>query len=446
VPSPSDLKRLDLDHLWHPLTQHLGLEARMPRQIESASGVYLTDVHGERFLDGVSGLWCVNVGYGREELADVAREQMAKLCYLPGTFSHAPAVELADKLIEMLGYPGKVYFTNSGSEANEVAFKVARQYHAQTGSPGRHKFIARYRGYHGNTFGALSASGQAERKIGYEPLVPGFVHIEAPDPYRSDRDCAEVLEQTIVREGASSVAAFIMEPIIAGGGILVPPDDYLPRVREICSRYGVLLILDEVVTAFGRVGASFAHQLYGVEPDLITLGKGLASGYQPLAAMVAKQQVFEAFDGQPGELRHLRHVNTYGGHPVATAVGLRNIEIMDREGLFERAAKMGDALLTRLRDLESHPQVGDVRGRGLLLGIELVADKESRVPLDSAAVGAVVARCARHGLIIGRTTNTTPGMDNVLILAPPLVLSEEESDFVVSTLGSAIREELKASS
>lgn len=437
-----DLARLDLENLWHPMLQHRGLEAAMPLQIESASGVFLTDVDGRRLLDGVSGLWCVNVGYGREELADVAREQMARLPYLPMTFSHEPAARLAAKLVSMLGYAGKVYFANSGSEVNEAAFKIARQFHAQTGSPSRTKIIARYRGYHGNTLGALSATGQAERQHGYEPLAPGFLHVEAPDSYRNTHDCAAELEEMIEREGADTIAAFIMEPIIAGGGILVPPDDYLPRVREICDRYRVLLILDEVVTGFGRTGAAFAHPRAGIEPDLLTLGKGIASGYQPLAALVAKQHVFEAFLGAPDELRHFRHINTYGGHPVATAVALRNIDILEREELFERAAKTGDALLARLRGLEDHPQVGEVRGRGMLLGIELVEDSATRTPLSAAGTGAVVARCAQEGLIVGKTTNTTPGLSNVVILAPPLILSEDESDLLASTLELAIREEL----
>lgn len=436
--------KLDHGSLWHPMLQHRGIEEHMPRQIVSASGVFLEDASGQRLLDAVAGLWCVNVGYGREELAEVAREQMARLPYLPLTFTHAPAAELAAKLMEMLGYAGKVYFTNSGSEANEAAFKVARQYHAQTGSPGRYKIIARYRGYHGNTLGALSATGQAERRLGYEPLAPGFLHIEAPDSYRNTRDCAALLERTIESEGADTVAAFIMEPIIAGGGVLVPPDDYLPRVREICDHHGVLLILDEVVTGFGRTGISFAHRRAEVEPDLLTLGKGIASGYQPLAAMVAKQHVFEAFEGAPEELRHFRHINTYGGHPVATAVGLRNIEILEREGLFEKAAKTGDALLARLRGLEEHPNVGEVRGRGLLLGIELVEDSASRMPLAASRTAAVVARCAADGVIVGKTTNTTPGFSNVVILAPPLVLGEDEADLLASTLERAIREELSA--
>jgi len=437
-----DLTKLALQSLWHPLRQHRGIASDLPRQIVSGEGVYLTDLDGVRLLDGVAGIWCVNVGYGREELADVAREQMLRLPYLPATFTHGPAAELGAKLTNMLGYESKVFFTNSGSEANEAAFKVARQYHAQTGAPGRYKIIARYRGYHGNTLGALSATGQAERKLDYGPFAPGFIHIDAPDSYRITHDCADQLERVIEREGPSTVAAFIMEPIIAGGGVLIPPDDYLPRVREICDRYGVLLIVDEVVTGFGRTGDLFAHQRAAIEPDLLTLGKGVASGYQPLAAMVAKQRIFEAFHGEPGDLSHFRHINTYGAHPVATAVGLRNIEIMEREGLFDRAVKTGDALLSRLRGLEDHPNVGEVRGRGLLIGIELVANKETRAPMVTAQSASVVARCARDGVLIGRNANTTPGHDNVLMLAPPYVISGDETDVLASTLENAIREEL----
>jgi len=439
-----DWTQLGLKSLWYPMRQHRGIEADPPRQFVSGDGVYLTDRDGRRILDGVAGIWCVNVGYGREELADVAREQMARLAYLPGTFAHAPAAALAGKLTEMLGYASRVYFTNSGSEANEAAFKVARQYHAQTGSPGRYKIIARYRGYHGNTLGALSATGQAERKLGYGPPAPGFLHIDAPDPYRISHDCADQLERAIEREGPETVAAFIMEPIIAGGGVLVPPDDYLPRVREICTRHGVLLILDEVVTGFGRTGISFVLKYAGIEPDLLTLGKGIASGYQPLAAMVAKQEIFEAFDGAPDGLNHFRHINTYGGHPVATAVALRNIEILEREGLFDRVAKTGDALISRLRRLEDHPNVGEVRGRGLLIGIELVENRQSRVPIASAATAAVVARCARDGVLVGRTANTTPGFDNVVMLAPAFVITADEVDVLASAVETAIQEELPA--
>jgi adenosylmethionine-8-amino-7-oxononanoate aminotransferase len=439
-----ELIDLDLACLWHPMLQHQGLAAAPPKRIERASGSFLYDAKGGRWLDGVSGLWCVNVGHGREELADVAREQMARLAYVPMTLSHEPAIRLASKLVELLGYPGRVYFSNSGSEANEAAFKIARQYHAQVGESRRFKIVARNRGYHGATMGALSATGQAERRLGYEPLVPGFVFTEAPDPYREVGDCADALEKTILREGSDTVAAFIMEPIIAGGGVLVPPDDYLPRVREICDRTGVLLILDEVVTGFGRTGRMFGHQHWGVTPDLVTLAKGIASGYMPLAATVAKPEIFEAFQGSAGDLLHFRHINTYGGHPVATAVALRNIEIIEREGLVVRAAEKGRALMAKLQRFAGHPNVGDIRGKGLLIGIELVEEAESRRPLAPALLGAVVAGCARQGVIVGRTTNATPDRSNVLIIAPPLTLQDDEADLLVAALEAALLEELPA--
>lgn len=438
-----ELDRLDRECLWHPLLQHRGLAAA-PRRIDRGEGCFVFDADGNRWLDGVAGLWCVNVGHGRTELADVAREQMARLAYSPLTMSHAPAIRMAARLVEWLGRPGKVYFSNSGSEANEAAFKIARQYQAQTGRAGRFKIIARHRGYHGTTLGALSATGQAERRLGYEPLVPGFVYTEAPDLYRQSRDCAEALEETILREGADTVAAFVMEPIVAGGGVLIPPDDYLPHVREICSRHGVLLILDEVVTGFGRTGAPFAHQAAGVEPDIVTLAKGIASGYVPLAATVVRDEIFEAFGGDADGLAHFRHINTYAGHPVATAVGLRNLEILEREGLVENAAVRGASLLAKLARLREHPNVGDVRGRGLLVGIELVLDRATREPLSAEPTRAVANRCAEQGVLVGRTTNATPGLGNVVILAPPLVLAEDEEDLIVRALEDALWKVLPA--
>ncbi|MBW2279911.1 MAG: aminotransferase class III-fold pyridoxal phosphate-dependent enzyme [Deltaproteobacteria bacterium] len=440
-----DLTTLDLESLWHPLTQHRGLDQSPPLRIESASGCFIVDSEGRRYLDGVSGLWCVNIGHGRSELAEVAREQMERLAYVPLTFSHEPAIRLASKLVDLLGYEGRVYFSNSGSEANEAAIKIARQYHAQSGAPpGRVKIIARHRGYHGNTLGALSATGQAERRQGYEPLLPGFLFVDAPDPYRNPGDAAAALEEAILREGPETVAGFLMEPIIAGGGVLVPDDAYLPKVREICDRHGVLLMLDEVVNAFGRTGAMFAHRHWGVEPDILTLAKGIASGYMPLAATVVKSHVFEAFGGTPGDLSHFRHVNTYGGHPVATAVGLRNVEIIEREDLVSRARETGASIMTRLKGLLDHPNVGDVRGKGLLIGIELVEDQATKRPLDWKPLAAIVRRCLGQGVIIGRNTNTSPGLGNVLILAPPLVIAPDETDLLLSALECALYEELPA--
>lgn len=449
-PTTIDLAQMDAESLWHPMMQHKPFAQKPPKRMTKGVGCYVTDADGKEYFDGISGLWCVNVGYGRQELAEVAYEQMVDLAYFPLTMSHEPGIRLAHKLLELLGYEGKVFFSTSGSEANETAFKIARQYHAQTspaGSGPRYKIISRYRGYHGTTMGALSATAQAERKLKYEPLVPGFLHVSPPYAYRFGGDrpeelytasCLQELEQTILYEGANSVAAIIVEPIISGGGVIVPTEGYLRGVREICDRTGILLIYDEVVNGFGRTGRMFGHHHWGVQPDIISFAKGLTSGYMPLSATVVKQHVFEAFLDDPGSDRHFRHITTYGGTPVCTAVALRNIEIMEREGLPDRAAEIGNYLLGRLQELLDHPNVGDVRGKGLLLGIELVQDKASKTPLDDPRMAAVLKHCMDKHLIIGRNTNTVPGFNNVLILCPPLVMTREEADRMANTLHEAI--------
>ena len=445
----TDLTQLDLQSLWHPMVQHKKYERTPPKRMEKASGCYVTDDQGKEYLDAVSGLWCVNIGYGRQELAKVAYEQIVELSYFPLVMSHSPAIKLSAKLLELLGFEGKVHFSNSGSEANEVAFKIARQYHAQTGKSGswRYKIISRYRAYHGNTMGALSATAQAERRSKYEPLVPGFLHVHPPYCYRCpfgktygecNIECATSIEDTINYEGAESVAAIIAEPVISGGGVIVPPDEYLPILREICDRHGILLIFDEVVSGFGRLGKMFGCEVWGVKPDIITMAKGITSGYLPLSATVVQQPIFEAFMDESDPSSHFRHVNTYGGHPAATAVSLRNIEILETEHLPERAAQMGDYLMTQLAALKDHPYVGDLRGKGLLIGVELVADKQSKEPLASKQVGEIVAYCLERGVIIGRNTNTVPKLSNVLIMAPPLVLTEADADQMVTTLKQAL--------
>jgi taurine-pyruvate aminotransferase len=449
-PEKSDLGQMDVESLWHPMVQHKSFAKAPPKCMAKGVGCYVTDTDGVEYFDGISGLWCVNVGYGRQELAEVAYEQMVDLAYFPLTMSHEPGIRLAHKLLELLGYDGKVFFSTSGSEANETAFKIARQYQTQTapaGSGPRYKIISRYRGYHGHTMGALSATAQAERKLKYEPLVPGFLHVNPPYYYRFGEGqpeqvysaaCLKELEQTILYEGAESVAAVIVEPIISGGGVIVPPQGYLRGVREICDRTGILLIYDEVVNGFGRTGQMFGHEHWGVQPDIITFAKGLTSGYMPLSATVVKQHIFEAFLDDPGSDSHFRHITTYGGTPVCTAVSLRSIEILEREHLAERAAEMGDYLLSRLQELLDHPHVGDVRGKGLLLGIELVQDKASKAPLAGAAVASVIQRCMKDRFIIGRNTNTVPGFANVLILAPPLVITRPEADDFADTIRQAI--------
>jgi adenosylmethionine-8-amino-7-oxononanoate aminotransferase len=440
------------DALWRPMTQHKPLLSNRPKHIVKGEGCYIINEDGDRILDGTAGLWCVNVGHGREELAAVAKEQMEKLAYVIPVMTSDPAVELSAKMLEMLGMEkGHVYFTSSGSEANEAAFKIVRQYHLQAGNPRKHKIISRHRAYHGNTLATMTATGQAERKIGYEPLAPGFLHVPPPYPYRRHpklteeehgEECAKFLEDTIIYEGEETVAAFIMEPMISGGGVLIPPDNYLTRIREVCDQYNVLLILDEVVSGFGRTGKMFGHEHWGIKADIFTFAKGMASGYMPVAATVVKEHIFEAFYGDASELKHFRHVNTYGGHPVATAVSMRNIDIVLEENLSDNAAKMGNYLQERLNEFSDHPLVGEVRGKGLLLGVELVSDKEKKTPVTLAQANGIVQNCLKEGVLVMRNGNTVPGLGNVLIMAPPLILQESEADQIVDAIGKSLNQAL----
>lgn len=439
------------DHLWRPLTQHQLLRGVVPNRMVSAKGCTIFDEHGQQYLDAIAGLWCVNVGYGREELADVARQQMKDLNFLAPIFTNTPVVDFADKLQHMLGFDCHVYFSSSGSEANETAFKIARQYHLQSGKDGerRYKIISRYRAYHGNTMGSMAATGQAERKMGYEPGPAGFIHVMPPYPYRAHpkltleehgEECARLLEETIIHEGAETVAAFIMEPLLSGGGVLVPPDNYIPRVREICDRYGVLLIFDEVVSGFGRLGTMFGYQHWHTEADIYTFAKGLASGYIPIAATVAKEHVFEKFYGSPDSQRHFRQVNTYGGHPVASAVALKAIQIVEDEALADNASKVGGYLRQQLSDrLAEHPYIGEVRGKGMIMGVELVEDRDSKAPLRDEKVMQIVNACIQNRVLLGRNNNTIPGRCNVLLIAPPLVLNQQEADQIAEVVEDAMQ-------
>lgn len=441
----------DREHVWHALSGRRTESQPAPLLVERAEGAWITDDHGKRYLDAMAGLWCVNVGYGREEIARAAYQELQQLAYVPLTRAHLKAVELAEALDGLLGGGRSVFFSNSGSEANEVAFKIARQYHAQRGEPSRWKIISRYRAYHGQTLAALAATGQAQRKYLYEPLAPGFLHVMPPDPYRygADQDpdeygrcCAREIEDKIVFELAETVAAVIMEPIITGGGVLVPPDSYLPAVAEACRRHGVLLILDEVICGFGRTGAWFGYQHAGIDPDIVTMAKGITSGYFPLAATAVREELFAAFPAKGND--RLRHLNTFGGHPAGCAVALTNLGVLRDENLIERSAEMGQRMLGELQALRDSPLVGDVRGRGLLAGIELVSDKATRQPAADAQVLAAIAGCARRGVLVGRNVDTVAGLDNVLALAPPLTVDEDEVRLIVETVVESLAEVAEA--
>src|SRR5205823_167164 len=327
-----------LDALWRPFTQHALRQA--PFVIVEGRGCTLVDAEGKEYLDAMAGLWCVNVGYGQERLVEAAADQMRRLAYSPLSRPAPAALELAKRLAQLLpGDLNHVQFLNSGSEAVEAALKITRQYARQTyPTQNRTKVIARYRGYHGWTMGALGATGQYVRKTHFEPLLPGFIHVRPPDTFRlfaglapgeAARRLAEELEEVIEFEGPETVAAFIGEPIIGGGGVIVPPDEYWPLIRRVCDRYGVLLIHDEVITGFGRTGKLFGCENWGVVPDIMTLAKGISSGYIPLAATAVSDAVFDAFKGELADNVQFNQISTYGGHPVACAVGLANLDLID---------------------------------------------------------------------------------------------------------------------
>lgn len=437
-----DLLRKDEKYIWHAMRRY-NPEATMV--IQKADGAWIEDNNGKKYLDAMAGLWCVNAGYGREELAEAAYEQLKTLPYFPLTQSHIPAIELGEKLNEWLGGNYVFFFSNSGSEANETAFKIARQYHQQNGEPERHKFISRYRAYHGNSMGALAATGQAQRKYRYGPLAQGFLHVTPPDMYRSPYQgtieeqslaCADEIDRVMTWELDKTIAAVIMEPIITGGGVIMPHESYLPRVREICDKHGALLIVDEVICGFGRTGERFGFQHYGVKPDIVTMAKGITSAYLPLSVTAVRREIYEMFQGSE-DYNHLRHVNTFGGNPAACAVALKNIEIFERENLVERSQVMGEKLLDKMEDLKNHPYVGNIRGKGLLMGIEMVENKQTKEPASQDKVDKIISLCKEQGLIISKNGDTVAGYNNIITLSPPLTISDEELDFIVSTIKKA---------
>jgi len=443
-------RELDLQHLWHQNVQHRGLAANPPLEIVRGEGCCVWDSEGRHYIDGMAGLFCVNVGYGRQKIVEAAAAQMAELPFYPLTQSHGPGARLAARLAGMLPAGlDRVYFLNSGSEAVETALKMARQY-GRMAHPGqnRYKIIARHRGYHGFTFGAMSATGQILRKQAFEPLVPGFYHVPPPDPYRCGfcknepactLGCADEIERVIRMEGPETIAAVIAEPTIGGGGIFPAPEGYLERLREICDRYGALLILDEVITGFGRTGKLFGFEHAGVRPDILTVAKGITSAYLPLAATVATDRVFEAFRADRDFDPKFTQVSTFGGHPVACAAALANLDILIGERLWENSARVGAYLVDKLRGLDS-PWIGEVRGRGLLAGLEMVADRATREPLAEPEVMKLVKRIRDRGVLVGRNNDTVPGLCNTVILSPPLILTESQADTIVGAIGASLEQ------
>lgn len=444
----NNLYEKDAQYIWHAM-RHYSPDKTMI--FTDGEGSWVTNENGDTYLDAMAGLWCVNVGYGREELAKAAYDQMTALSYTPMTNSHIPAIRLGEKLNEWLDDDYVFYFSNSGSEANETAFKIARQYHEANGEGSRFKFISRYRAYHGNSMGSLAATGQAKRKISYEPLAPGFLHVTPPDLYRTPYQgteeeqalaCADEIDRVIGWEIDETIAAVIMEPIITGGGVLMPHESYLKRVEEICEKRGVLLIMDEVICGFGRTGEKFGFQNYGIKPDMVTMAKGLTSAYLPLSVTAVKREIYEKFQGQD-QYENFRHVNTFGGNPAACALALKNVEVLEKENLVEQANIQGDKLRAGLNELLEHPLVGDVRGKGLLVGIELVENKDTKEPASSDYAKHIIALVKQEGIIMGSNSETVAGFDNILQLSPPLSITDDEVEKIVSALKKAFAQVTK---
>lgn len=410
--------------------------------VERAEGVWLYTVDGRKILDGMAGLWNVNVGYGNLELAEAAYAQMKKLAYTSNFagMTNLPSIELAQKL-SGFAYPNlhATFFASGGSEANDSAFKTARYYWKRMGKPGKIKFIARTKAYHGITLAATFATGIERYHAMFGPAVPGFLHVPAPYPYRFEaplragetvgQAAARLLEETIRREGADTIAAFIAEPIQGVGGVIIPPDDYFSRVRRICDAYDILFIADEVITGFGRSGEWFGLRHWDVQPDILSFAKGVTSGYQPLGGIQISDAIHDAILSAP-DSEVWMHGFTYSGHATACAVGLANIAILEREGLVERSRVMGERLLKGLQSLLEFPFVGEVRGKGLICAVEIVTDKESRQP-DPAKAVQINNQALKLGL------RSRP-LVNSMAFAPPLTITPEEVDEIVSRLGSAM--------
>ena len=425
-----DYQSIDRAHAWHPLYQHKNLDNTQLTVFEQGEGVFLTDNNGKQYLDAYSGLWNVNVGYGRQEIADAVYKQIQKLPYYPLSQINKPATLLAQKLANLLpGNLNHTFFCNSGSEANETAIKMARQYGNQRfPKENRYKIISRYRGYHGFTYAAMSATGQARRRIPYEPLAPGFKHVH---PLK-----VEEIEQVIQWEGPQTVVAVIAEPIIGGGGVIIPPDDYFPRLREICDKYELLLIIDEVITGFGRTGELFACHHWDLQPDIITLAKGITSGYLPLGACVATDQVFDAFVGEGEQRFEFEQVCTYGGHPVTCAAALANLDILTAEQLWKNAAQVGSYLQQKLQHLTNFSIVKEIRGKGLMIAIELVEADGSNLATEQT--NQIVHQIKELGILIGKISHALEEPENILFLAPPLILTLEQADQITDVITSVI--------
>ncbi|MFD2237432.1 aspartate aminotransferase family protein [Aureimonas populi] len=437
----------DRAHVWHHMMQHKPLESADPRIIVEGRGLHVWDAAGRRYLDALSGgVWTVNVGYGRTSIADAVRDQLVTMNYFAQSAGSIPAALFAEALVEKMPGLSRVYFNNSGSEANEKVFKMVRQI-AQRHHGGRKwKILYRERDYHGTTIGALASSGQAERAAMYGPYPDGFVMVPHCLEYRRQWEvenygerAADAIEEVILREGPDTIGLLCLEPLTAGGGVIVPPEGYWQRVQEICRKYDILLHIDEVVCGLGRIGTWFGYQSFGIQPDFVTMAKGVASGYAAISCTVTTDAVFDLFKDDTDPMAHFRDISTFGGCTAGPAAALENMRIIEDEKLLDNCLTMGERLMERLEGLKSkHEVVGDVRGRGLFAGIELVADRTTKEPANEKLVQKVVSEANARGVIIGMTNRSIPGLNNTLCLAPALIAKSDDIDTIADAIDEAL--------
>lgn len=425
---------------------HMSSTNARPTVLVRGEGSRVWDQDGNEYIDGLAGLFAVNVGYGRREIAEAIANQLQQIAFVsPFSFPHVPLIDLAGKLAELTttGPQSRAFFVNSGSEAVETALKIAKSYQRRRGYPDRTKVLARRVAYHGTTMGALSVNGVTETRSVFGPLVPGARHVPVPYryrcPYATDCSscagiCADEVERLIEFENPETVAAVIMEPVQNSGGVILPPPGYLQRIRQICDAYGIVLIADEVICGFGRVGGWFATGEFGIQPDMMTLAKGITSGYAPLGATMVRKEIADAFIGD--EADKLMHGSTFGGHVASCAAALANIAIIEREQLHERSRTFGAWMLRELTAaVGEHPNVGEVRGMGMMMAIELVADRQSKASLQEPnLMGWLSDQLKRRGLICRADDRLEP----VIQLAPPLNISEDDATRAIAIVADVI--------
>ena len=438
----------DQQHVWHHLTQHKGLEKSAPIMITSGKGLRITDTNGNEYLDAVSGaVWTVNVGYGRERIAKAIYDQNVKMNFIAGSMGNIPAAIYSDMLTKILPGMSRVYYSNSGSEANEKAYKIVRQiaHHKYGGK--KYKILYRDRDYHGTTITALSSSGQEQRKGQYGPFTPGFIQIPSCDSYRSPfgpEECTEksiqALEKIILDEDPDTIGSIILEPITAGGGVLIPPQGYFPRLAELCKKYDILLHIDEVVCGLGRTGKWFGYQHYGIQPDIVTMAKGVASGYAAISCTVTTEEVFNEFKKHPEDpMDYFRDISTFGGCTAGPTAAIENMKIIQEENLLDNVTTIGKYALDKLEELkDKHQIIGDVRGKGLFLGIELVKDRTTKEPVDESLIIRIANDCLQQGVIIGRTNRSFLSLNNTICLAPALIATKDDIDEIVTSIDHAL--------